>query len=522
MRIFKIFSVCIIILILLLPINALQIDNPQYRVDHPYPNELYPQIIHPGDDVDVWFKITNNNNHEVKNIEVELYPKYPFVAKQVNPTKNTYKISHLNEGESDIVHFKLHVDENAKSGDYPIYVDVRGTEYYTEGDDVIKRDVSFAQTFYIPIYSIANFVVNCNGNNIINPSDTKSVDIYVINKGSGVAKNVNVQLIGSNNLNVVGPTAYYLGTVLPNSGKKISTKIYAPPNTDINIHSINALVTWIGEDGLSYNITIPINFRVVKQYTYYIVKANNTDIHPGETKSFMLQITNVGNEDSRNVIVKIDGSDGLNILGPTTYYLGNILKNKSKSMVININALSNIKTGIYPITLHIQWKNKDGSLKISDNKLNLRVVSDLNVRKPLIYLDSYTYKPDGSEIIVGIANLGRTYIRNSILSISGVKEVENSYIKYVGDMEGDDYSTESFKIYAKPGETVNLKVKYQYYDDNNKKYTIYKNFTLKFTKTSNSQNNLIYIVILVLIIIILGYIYHKRRSKKIKEEMTNI
>ena len=111
---FKKSLIILIGFLLLYSVSAIYVDNPQYQ----------PNIIHPGDDVDLWIKVTNNEDSEIKNIVVEISPHYPFELRQVNPVKGKATISHLNSGESDIVYFKLHVDENAPSREYRIDVKV--------------------------------------------------------------------------------------------------------------------------------------------------------------------------------------------------------------------------------------------------------------------------------------------------------------------------------------------------------------------------------------------------------------
>ncbi|MBW9220402.1 hypothetical protein KKP89_03150, partial [Methanothermococcus sp. SCGC AD-155-N22] len=63
------FGVLLILMIIVITnVEALSLGELQYS----------PEVIYPGDDVDLWIKITNNDEKDLKNIEVSIKPHYPF------------------------------------------------------------------------------------------------------------------------------------------------------------------------------------------------------------------------------------------------------------------------------------------------------------------------------------------------------------------------------------------------------------------------------------------------------------
>ncbi|AEH06656.1 COG1361 S-layer family protein [Methanothermococcus okinawensis] len=402
----KIFSILVLIFLATSISYGLTIDNPQYRVDKISPTEKSPNIIHPGDDVDLWFKITNNKyNKEVKDVRVSITPHYPFEIKQVNPIKGTATISHLNIGESDTTYFKLHVNEDAPSGYYRIDVNVEATEYSKNSGEY---QVNFTKIYYLPVYGIANFEIYTNNDNI-NPAKTKNMSIILKNRGTGIAKYLTLNLKGSENVNIVGPTTFYLKSVKPNENIRIPTiKIYALTKANDGIYPITATMHWIGEDGNTYSSTIPINIKVVK--------------------------------------------------------------------------------------------------KIYNNSV-------------FVYLDEYEYNPEGSEIDIGVANRGSTPIKHCVLKMSGITDLNNNYIKYIGDLDEDDYDTVTYTVCGKLNETVPVKVDLTYFDDYHNEYHISKTFNITFKENTEAKSytNYYYLIIGLVIIIIVYYIYKKRRKKEIYE-----
>ncbi|WP_244409420.1 COG1361 S-layer family protein [Methanocaldococcus jannaschii] len=256
--------------ILLSSISAIQIDAPQYQ----------PNVIHPGDDVDLWIKINNDNyDNEVKNIVVEVTPHYPFELRQVNPIKGKATISHLNPGESDTVYFKLHVDENAPSRDYRIDVKVSYDEVDKEDGKETSHHYEITKIYYLHVYGIASFEINIDDTSII-PGKTKTIKLDIKNVGTGNAKYLNLYLIGNDKINILGGSLIFVGCLKANNQYIIPIKIYAVPEIEDGIYSINANLFWVGEDGKQYNSTIPLNIRVVKK-----IYANQPYIYLDDVKN---------------------------------------------------------------------------------------------------------------------------------------------------------------------------------------------------------------------------------------------
>ncbi len=399
------------VIILLSPIKALQINNPQYRVDTLVPNETSPNIIHPGDDVDLWLKITNNNyDKEVKNLKITIKPHYPFEIRQVNPIKGTATISHLNIGESDIAYFKLHVNENAPSMDYRIDVHVMGTEYKEENGKTVEDEINFTKIYYLPVYGIAKFELKTDQNStVINPSKTGILRIILENKGTGTAKYLTVELSGSEYLNVVGPTTFYLKSMKPGENEPIVAKIYATTKAEDGIYPITAKVSWIGEDGQEYHSTLPIDIKVVEP---------------------------------------------------------------------------------------------------------------MYSSQAFLYLDSYKYNPDGSQITIGVANRGPTTMKHCVLKIDGITELNNNYIKYVGNLDEDDYDTVSYDVKGVLNKTIPITVQLTYFDEYHNEYHISKTFNITFTNNSEEKSNTMYYIVIGIIVflIIIYYIYKRKKRKKLELE----
>ncbi|MCS3901383.1 COG1361 S-layer family protein [Methanococcus voltae] len=347
------FLLLLMILLLLLFMNstsAIQMDNPQYTVDMSRLNTSAPTIIHPGDDVDIWIKITNDDtDKELKNIEVELSPKYPFETKQVNSIIGTATLSHLNEGESDIVHFKVHVDENAPSGEYPITINVNAIRY----DDDYESTQELGKTYYLPIYGVAKFEMDLLSKCEIEPSETKSISLNVHNKGTGNAKYLSVSFSGSENVNIVGPTTYYIGLLKASDSNSIEINTNSIPGTSPGVYPIDATLSWIGEDGVSYSTEMPVNLEV-KDIIYknqpYVYVEEVKSITTGYELSFAL--ANRGSSDLSHCVMTLTSP---NLSKEYISYIGDLEEDDSDSGIFEIGTFNSGAGGKLPVNLEITY-----------------------------------------------------------------------------------------------------------------------------------------------------------------------
>jgi len=217
--------------------------------------------------------------------------------------------------------------------------------------------------------------------------------------------------------------------------------------------------------------------------------------------------------------INLAGSGNVNIVGPATFYINSIKPGENRIILSNIYAATKSEDGVYPITATISWVGEDGNICNSTIPINIKVVKEIYNNSVFLYLDSYKYKPDASEITIGVANRGSTTIRHCVLKISGVNESNNNYIKYIGDLDEDDYDTISYDIEGKLNETIPVKVDLTYFDDYHNEYHISKTFNISFNERAEVKSNMNYYYIIIgFLILIVGYYIYKKRKKKEMEE----
>ncbi|MEM4230804.1 MAG: hypothetical protein QXF25_02930, partial [Candidatus Pacearchaeota archaeon] len=123
----------------------------------------------------------------------------------------------------------------------------------------------------------------------------------------------------------------------------------------------------------------------------------------------------------------------------------------------------------------------------------------------------------------GSTRVNLKFVNNGPIDLKffNVKILENKHIKlksnnqiYIGDLDSDDYLTESFLADITKSKTV-IPLEITYLDPINNEYTDYINVTWDESKIENKTESSIWPFIIILIIVgILGYyLYRKKRIK---------
>ncbi|WP_292460016.1 COG1361 S-layer family protein [Methanothermococcus sp.] len=495
-------------------VYALQVDNPQYK----------PLNIHPGDDVDLWFKITNNNyNNNVKNIRITITPHYPFEIKQVNSIKGTYTISHLNPGESDTAYFKLHVNENAPSRDYRIDVKVSYDEVENENGEDITRHYEWTKPYYLHVYGIANFEINAE-NITLTPAKTKIIPITLYNKGTGTAKQCTLTIGGNNCISPIDTTKFYVGSIEANEGKIINLKLYANEKTPEGAYLIPATVSWIDEDGTPKTENINIGLLVQGDVLLGISNVITTpkEIKPGDTYVRIdTTITNNGHGEAKDINVHLKTEYPFKDSWSNANYkdIGTLSGSESKEVSFTIDVDKNAPPKHYKIPIEIEY------LDIFNKKHNITKTIDIYIKpKPILEIIPKEYDlKAGTEntLLIHVKNAGNE--KAEYVKITAIKNSAQPF----------DYPTKSDTVGTlKPGEngtgaividvdknavakdyiiTVEIRAVGDKDEGDDNVYITQKSIKVKVE--NNSTSYLPFGIGLMIILVIVGLYYYKRKNK---------
>ncbi|MBA2862037.1 COG1361 S-layer family protein [Methanococcus maripaludis] len=501
-------------------VSALEIDEPQYN----------PTVIHPGDDVDVWIDVTNDegSDEKIEDLRITVDSKYPFEIKQVNPTKGVYTISTLAEGESDTAYFKLHINEDASSRDYRFDVKVSyDIVEYKNGDKVVTTR-SFTKVYYIPVYGLANFEINSYGVTLT-PAKTEDVQLKVTNKGTGTAKQATLT-IGSNSLiNPVDTTKLYLGSLSPDVTKLLSVSLHASGDTTEGSYLIPATLSWIDEDGTENFEVINIGFIVEGDINLGIsnVITDPTEIKAQETYvKIDVDITNNGHGEAKNVEIDLLSEDPFTDSWSNSNFknIGILNSGDTKTAIFYIDVDKDAQSGHYSVPLNITY------MDVFDEEHSELEYIDLYIKpKPVLEIlpETYTLKAgDENTITLTLQNIGSekaesvkiTAIKNTAQpfeytqktdSIGTLDTNESGEGQLIIDVDSDAANKE-YLI------TVEVRSVGDSEQGDDNVYISQK--TIRVNVEGGSNSTVVYLVVLILVAGVGYYMYLKRKKGKEQTE----
>jgi len=281
------------------------------------------------------------------------------------------------------------------------------------------------------------------------------------------------------------------------------------------------------------SLAVLASLQLVSAVSVKSVNVNPSEIAPGETATIEIIVENTLDEDVTDVSVSLNfNPQGLPELPFAPYDSSNeqtvdkIKEDRSKTFDFEIIALNNAESGVYKIPIAIVYYDAQGTEKERSSLISLTINS-----APILDVgteDSLLLKGQNNELTLKIINKGLSDVKFLEMEISSgnyYSLLSPSKI-YVGDVDKDDFETETLKIFFKENSpsTINLPVKLVYKDITNKEYeedfsvslkTYSKEQALQLGLTQRSYTSYIVGGVILLIVIYIIYrIIKKRRLKK--------
>lgn len=255
-------------------------------------------------------------------------------------------------------------------------------------------------------------------------------------------------------------------------------------------------------------------------------------VAPGETAEIKLKLKNNADSYLKFVTAAIQlaysTTTGMSELPFTPIGGGNeqtvhqIAPGDEVELIFKIVADPDAEIRPYKLPVNINYYDELGK-----NYSKLEIVGVIVGSSPDLYVvaeDGQEYKKGTSgEISLKFVNKGTSPVK--FLNVQVDKETEiykivSSDQTYIGKIDSDDYDTANFKIFMKKNaEQIEIPIKYEYMDGNNKGYSVEETVILQIYsskelgKTGGSGG----IIIFAIIIIVIAYVIYRRWKKKAKK-----
>lgn len=252
---------------------------------------------------------------------------------------------------------------------------------------------------------------------------------------------------------------------------------------------------------------------------------------PGQDGQLLIKLQNNADNVLRNIKVKLDLSgDDVPIVPIDSSSEKNVYQitaGDSEWVVFDLVAEPTAESKIYKVPVELTYYDLAGNEFSADGYIGIRIGDDPEL---LVYVSETEVYAKGQKgaVTITIANHGLANIKllKMTLMENGDYEILSPNEIYMGNVDSDDIESQDFTLYITDGQgTVNLPVKLEYRDANNKKIEetyqvplkLYSSWQAK--KFGLKSSSFVGWIVVLVILGVVGYFlyrkyWHKRKKKQ--------
>ncbi|MBP2219014.1 COG1361 S-layer family protein [Methanococcus maripaludis] len=368
-----------------------------------------------GDIFEVRIGVKNEGGKSAGDYILELDPSYPF--QKVAGEELSKEIGFLDKYQDDdkeviITAFKLRVNEEVTSGNYPLKVLL-----YKKGD-LTKTGYKTELTIDVGNKENAEVMLSTSE---LNPGENSKLTFTIKNAGSAPLKDLTfswdtpenkILPLGSGNTRFVK----YIGV---NQAVNLDYDVMAGSDIAPGLYKINMYLNY--EDTINSsekNVIQDAGIHILEKADFEIAFSENLD------DSYTFSIMNVGNSDTKSVSMYIPKQDGWTIIGSNNAIIGNLDAGDYTYASFKLLADSSNQSEI-SIKVEAYYTSNEGNRKIVEKEI---LVSNSNAA--LTYITQADSEKGGFTgyiimagiVIIAILILGIFIIRKILKKIKSAKK----------------------------------------------------------------------------------------------------
>ncbi|MGC8478342.1 MAG: COG1361 S-layer family protein [Candidatus Micrarchaeia archaeon] len=225
----------------------------------------------------------------------------------------------------------------------------------------------FSRIEEVPInieISKPSFIVSVVGANPqqLYAGQNQTLEVEIDNTGNGEARNVSVQFMSSNGIDVGSSANYFnLGNMMPGQGMQEELFVSASRYANSTQYYMPVLIKYKNAN-LAENYSqleyIPIN---MEPSAIFNVTAEYGSLSPGDTDvPVTFTIRNTGNEVAQGALLSMQAIYPISTVIPNAY-ISSIAPGQSKNVTFYVSVDVKGDAGSYPVTLYEQWQQPNGA-----------------------------------------------------------------------------------------------------------------------------------------------------------------
>lgn len=358
----------------------------------------------------------------------------------------------------------------------------------------------------------------------VTPGNEVYVEVKITNTGVLAIDSVKIKGL-TVDPNIVQVTPVYLsdlGSLGPSKMVSTLIKFKVPTITSSGFYPIAFLIDACQGntcDGYTASALVTVQAPSALE----IKSVTPTSLTPGENNTLAITLSNVGDTAISSILLTwTDPTNKILPLGSDNRkFISSINKNSDYMVTSGVIVSPDAASGVYPITISMDYKDQTGAPQHIVSTVGLRVVGNYHFVVSLETQDIVTAGMKGSAEIK-IANAGTQdaqFLTVKVMQSDPIAQITPSVV-YVGNLKSNDYDTEKFQFYAAnatPGMYA-LKIELTYKDPYGQSYSEVRSVDVRVSSKSEVQSpSSLPLIVVVVIVVIAVYIYWDFRRKKKKE-----
>ena len=346
-----------------------------------------PYPVGPGEYVEVWLKLGNEGDQDIKDLTFELLPEFPF---SLDPSEETARhFGTVLANSMVLVRYKVRVSPDAVTGETPLKYRYRyaNSDYaWEEGIEMIKIQTREAMLDISSIQTLPS---------MIEPGKEADVTITLKNLGSSVMRDVSVILdltmsTVARSAAVSSPEQYY--DVIPlvpvgSSGEKrvdylkpgekvdVTYRLLAFADAKAKTYKVPILIMYQDELGKNYTKANIIGLTIGSEPDLSISISDNKIYGKGTTGDVSVKIVNKGATDVKFMNVVLKQSDSYDIVSADTIYIGNVDSDDYENADFKLYVKSLASGNKLKLPVLIEYRDSNGNEYKKDLVLETKIYS---------------------------------------------------------------------------------------------------------------------------------------------------
>ena len=363
-----------------------------------------PDPVEPGDYVELRFKIEKEGNEELKDIQYELIPEYPFSFDSSDTAVKSLGdwIGTSEDKEYYTLYYKMKVDEDALEGSYEL------TMYQTSANNPNKKETKFdvrVDEKKSPKLLIGK--VETSPNKLIADYDEALVSVEIVNVGDEAAEEVilNLDLPEGFEESFGYSTRVNVGTI--DAGASKTADFYIDTNEGLlkGNHQTKLNIQYKEDDENQEdeikNIVQDFDIAVFGRPEYELTSIEVDPLSPGTKGQIKLTIKNIGSRESDSTSIQVfkDSSQPFDFTDKSDF-IGKMDVNSQGQVVFDIDVDEDAEYKEYKLKLQVR-SVVDGDVLTEDETIS--VVVNGEKKSPASENTSLRFAIYAIMLIVGLA-----------------------------------------------------------------------------------------------------------------------